>query len=370
MNVLMISTDRKIFEDGSMVRSRMLEYGKLFDELHIIVYTKKGFQQEKISANTTLYPTNLSIRELYPIKAFFMGQKILKGKNDFVMTTQEAMSNIPAIFLKWFYKVPLQLQIHGDIFNPRFVTSFRLRLQKFAYEMGIRHATCVRTVTKRIANSIDDRFKNLTLKISVLPVFVDVKKYLEAKPSDILRKKYPKFGFVVLMASRFEAEKKIEDAIRAFAVVARANPDVGLVIVGSGALNDRYSALIRKLGLAKNVVIEEWANDLVSYYKSADIFLTTSSHESYGMTLVEAAASGCPIITTNVGLVGEVLDGESVTIVPHDNPEAIAEAIMRLRKIPQLREELARRAKEKVVNFPAKSEWLASYKSSLISYLG
>src|SRR3989338_7252031 len=178
MKVLMFSIDRKIFEKGSHVRERMIELGKLFDELHIIVYTKKGFMEEKISANTTLYPTNLSIRELYPIKAFFMGQKILKGKNDFVMTTQEAMSNIPAIFLKGFYKVPLQLQIHGDIFNPRFVTSFRSRLQKFAYEMGIRHATCVRTVTERIANSVRNNFPSLPLKNLLLFFFFFVLKYI------------------------------------------------------------------------------------------------------------------------------------------------------------------------------------------------
>jgi hypothetical protein len=38
----MISTDTKIFEQGSSVRNRMVEYGSLFDELHIVVFTKKG----------------------------------------------------------------------------------------------------------------------------------------------------------------------------------------------------------------------------------------------------------------------------------------------------------------------------------------
>ena len=367
MKVLMFSIDKKIFEKGSQVRERMIELGRLFDELHIIVYTKKGFKEEKISANTIIYPTNLVIRELYPVKAFLMGRKIMRERSDFVMTTQEAMSNVPAIFLRWFYKVPLQLQIHGDIFNPRFVTSFRLWLQKIGYQFGIKHVTCIRTVTERIANSIRNSFPGLPLNISVLPVFVDVKKYLEAPASDLLRKKYPQFKFVILMASRFEPEKNIQTAVKAMKKIAYSHQVAGLVIVGAGGLKQNYFSLIKKLKLGKNVVLETWAKDLTPYYKSADIFLCTSEHESYGMTLVEAAASGCPIVTTNVGLVGEVLDSESVTTVPHDNPEAVAEAIMRLRKIPQLRDELARRAKEKVANFPTKEEWLVAYKNSLIS---
>ena len=43
----MISTDRKIFEEGSAVRARMIEYGKLFDELHIVVFTKRNLKMLK-----------------------------------------------------------------------------------------------------------------------------------------------------------------------------------------------------------------------------------------------------------------------------------------------------------------------------------
>src|SRR3989344_7606147 len=94
MKVLMISTDRKIFEDGSAVRARMIEYGKLFDELHIVVFTKRNLNVKiQISKNVFAYPTNSLSRFLYIFDAIKIGASIIKNCKlkieNCVITTQD-----------------------------------------------------------------------------------------------------------------------------------------------------------------------------------------------------------------------------------------------------------------------------------------
>ena len=72
MKVISIGTDRKIFEDGSFVRERQIEYGKLFEELHLIVFTPNNvkFQDQKLSPNVFIYPTKTRLRFFYSILYF------------------------------------------------------------------------------------------------------------------------------------------------------------------------------------------------------------------------------------------------------------------------------------------------------------
>jgi hypothetical protein len=58
MKILMIGTDRKAFEDGSDVEGRLKGYAALFDELHIIIFTRRGFIERAPSSALRLYPTN------------------------------------------------------------------------------------------------------------------------------------------------------------------------------------------------------------------------------------------------------------------------------------------------------------------------
>jgi 1,2-diacylglycerol 3-alpha-glucosyltransferase len=80
-----------------------------------------------------------------------------------------------------------------------------------------------------------------------------------------------------------------------------------LIIVGSGPRLASLRALATKLGISGSVAFESWVDQptIASYYKTADLFLNTSLFEGYGMTLVEARAAGCPIVSTDVGVARE-----------------------------------------------------------------
>ena len=73
----MFSIDSKICEKGSDVQNLMISYGSLFDELHIVVYTTRGFKEERIASNVFVYPTNTKTKFFYFWNAYTISKKII-----------------------------------------------------------------------------------------------------------------------------------------------------------------------------------------------------------------------------------------------------------------------------------------------------
>jgi len=302
MKVLMLSIDKEIFQEGSGVRNRMIEYGTLFDELHIVVHTKKIFKNSQIAPNVFLYPTNTGFKLLYFRNAYKISKEIIKKHSIDIITSQEAFTNKVAIKLKKEYKdIKLQVQVHTDFLSKRFKKeSFKNSLRYKGYVRGIKNADCVRVVSESMKDKLIKHFGIESSKISVLPIFIDIEKIKNTTATIDLHKKYPQFDKIILMVSRLEKEKNIPLAISAIKEVVKRYPKIGLVIVGDGSEKKNFK-------LNDSVVLDGWQNNetIYSYYKTADLFLTTSDYEGYGITIVEALASELPALATDVGIARE-----------------------------------------------------------------
>src|SRR3989344_1781592 len=118
MKVLMFSIDQSILSDGSESEKRMKEYGSVLDELHIIIHTAPGFKEKQISEEVRAYPTNTVFKPFYFLGAYRIGRRIIHDSgfmiHDSYITSQDAFTNIPAIFLKKRFGIPFQAQIHTD----------------------------------------------------------------------------------------------------------------------------------------------------------------------------------------------------------------------------------------------------------------
>jgi len=368
VKILSIGSDKNLFKENSAVRLRIIEYGSLVEELHIIVFSKKGFSNTQIAGNIFLYPTNSSTRWLYPFDAVKIGKKIINQKEGWLITVQDPFeAGLAGFLIKRKSGVPLHLQIHGDFLSPYFareslLNKIRVCLAKFL----IPRAGRIRVVSERIKNSITSKFRNFEIsKITLLPIFVDVKKTQESLIKINLHEKYPQFNFIILMASRLAKVKNIGLAIEAMAEIAQKYPTIGLIIVGEGKEKNNLKSKIENLKLDENVFMEPWNDDLSSYYKTADLFLLTSNHEGYGMSVVEAMAAGCPLIMTDVGCAGELVKNEYNGLVTFlGSREGLVEGIERMIKEPALREKLKNNGLATVKNLPTKEEHLNLYKES------
>ncbi len=367
MKLLMFSVDQKILEEGSAARARTILYGSLTDRLDVILYSSQNHHKEQIAPNVFIYPTNTFFRPLYFWQAYLLGKRLIG--EDTVITSQDGVTNFAALMLKWCFKVPLQIQIHTDFMSPYFIFGgVKNIIHYLGYRLGISYADCIRVVSKRIKNSIVNahlRSKNPPL---ILPIFVETGQF--SKPSSLdVHAVYPQFKKIVLMVSRLTPEKNISLALSVFADAVSDDPDVGLLIVGEGKEKEKLQRIASVLNLKDRLVFEPWQSGqrLPSYYKSADIFLLTSNYEGYGRSLVEAALSLCPIITTDVGLVSDVLSYESVLYAPVGDRKALSRHLRFALSHPrEMKERAAKAITEVRANVISnREEYLKSFKAAL-----
>ncbi len=323
--IIMISTDGKIFDSGSAVHERMVHYAGLFDELHIVVMKKeRGRGRMEIAQNCWAYSTN-SFSKLFYIKD---AQKVVlkevvsrfekesRKDTNIILDAQDpfetglaALGALGALQKIGTREIKLRIQIHTDFMNPRFRKTFLNSIRFLIAKRVLPHADAIRVVSERIKNSL----MPIKIPITVLPIYVDATKYHRRFQDATSR--YPQFNFVALSVSRLTFEKNLPCAIHAFAEVVKKHPKAGLVIVGDGPKKHSLIRLALRLGIRDSVVFEGWQADPAPFFASAHLYLSTSFYEGYGMSLIEAALSGVPIVSSDVGIIGEVFaDGKDVRV--------------------------------------------------------
>lgn len=157
---------------------------------------------------------------------------------------------------------------------------------------------------------------------------------------------------VVATVARCIPRKGLDTLIRAFVDVRRAVPVAQLVLIGDGPTRARLEDLTVRLGLGAAVTFLGAASreDARRLLACAEVFCLTphslpSDEEGFGIVYLEAAAMGLPSVGSLVGGVPEaVLDGETGLLVPPNNPEATAGALLRLLGDDKLRTQLGRQA--------------------------
>jgi glycosyltransferase involved in cell wall biosynthesis len=301
MKLLMISTDRKIFEKGSAVAQRQIEYAKKYEEVHIVVFTNKKFRETTLGTNIFVYPTRSNSRWLYVFDALKLARFIVEKRGIQDVTCQDPFeTGLVGALVKNREPVSLELQIHTDIGSPyfqnfNFLNKIRTKISRYT----LARADHVRVVSYRIQEYLSTFME--PSHIEVRPIAVDFEKMKAAPVAFDLHTKYSQFSKIILMVSRLEKEKNIGMAIEAFKKVLEKMPQAGLVIVGSGS----------EIGMLKSkapesVKFEGWQSDTSSYFKTADLLLHTSWYEGYGVVFKEAKAVGLKIVSTDVGIAREV----------------------------------------------------------------
>ncbi|TSC89698.1 MAG: hypothetical protein G01um10143_188 [Parcubacteria group bacterium Gr01-1014_3] len=375
MKILMLSTDQNVFIKNSPTWERMIEYGKLFNELHIIVYTHKklGMHDQELSKNVFAHPTNTQFKPLYFIDAYLIGKKIIRNSqflvDNAVISSQDPFETaLVSYFLKIKFRLSFQIQSHSDFLSPYFwKESFKNKARVLLGKWLIKKADGIRVVSERVKRSLVNILDVPAAKIVVLPIIFDLDSVKHYPIKTNLRKKYSNHDFIILAASRLSTEKNIGLAIRAMAEVMKRNPGSLLLIVGGGPEEKKLKALIEKNRLADNVIFEPWTNDIISYYKTADLFVLTSNYEGGARSPIEAMANGLPVIMTDVAPANEfVINGQNGFVVPVGDWKALADRINQFIGMnPTEHNAFSSQGITTADHFRTKAEYLRDYQASL-----
>jgi glycosyltransferase involved in cell wall biosynthesis len=182
----------------------------------------------------------------------------------------------------------------------------------------------------------------VTKKIEIIPNIVDLGSF-EYRERNPIRPK-------LLIARHLEKIYNIECGIRAFQIVKDRFPNAQLKIVGSGSEEKRLKDLVRELRL-RNVQfiprVEHEEMNLV--YAGSDILVNPTTLDNFPVNCVEGAASGLPIVSTNVGGIPFIInDGEDGLLVASNDHEDMAKKIIYLLENPKEARRLALNARKVV----------------------
>lgn len=201
-------------------------------------------------------------------------------------------------------------------------------------------------VTMPTEQAIHNLLKNHPLDIPIAAVSngVDLSHFKPGKPSPEIYQKYhiPKNVPIVLYVGRVDPEKKVETVVEAFNKARSKAPKANLVVVGDGVdrvrLEQKYQS-IPEIHFLGRVL----PPDLYELYRVGDIFATASEIETQGIVLIEAAATGLPLVAVDKGAVVEVCqNGKNGFLCQPGSATEIATALTKLLSDEPLRKEYAK----------------------------
>jgi len=305
VRVLQVSADRSsrgILFSGTSAAKRQEAYARAIGELVVIGFSRNhDGTSERIFGTLRIIPTNSYSRLLYIFDAFRKARHL--PKPDIVSAQDPFETGLVAWFLARHFDVPLHIQIHTDLFSPSYAWhSLSNRVRVSLARFVLRRATRIRTVSDRIKQSLIRELHIPEERISVLPIYVDIESLRNAPKDAALAVKFASYRTKLLVVSRLEPEKNIQLALRAFK--ESATPSTCLIIVGEGSEQKSLMRLRETLGITDHVYFEG-AVEAAPYYRAADLVLVTSRFEGYGLVIIEALASGVPVLSTDVGTARE-----------------------------------------------------------------
>lgn len=227
----------------------------------------------------------------------------------------------------------------------------------------------ITAVSKFLKDETYHAFGCTGCNVEVIYNFIDPAVYDRSKYEPVLRAQFGPDTRILMHVSNFRAVKRVEDVVRIFARV-RSEAQSVLVMVGDGPERDAAEEEARQLGVEREVHFLGRIDLLAPLLADADLFLLPSRSESFGLSALEALASGVPVIATRAGGLPEVVrSGETGFLCEVGDVKGMAATAVRLLRDDaewkRMSELGARDARERFTIDPIVSQYEALYLSAI-----
>jgi glycosyltransferase involved in cell wall biosynthesis len=190
--------------------------------------------------------------------------------------------------------------------------------------------------------------------IAVMPITLQTERY-DLPPDEALAARLDGERPRLVFVGRLSANKRQEDLVKLLYYVRRARPRARLDLVGA-PWQPGYSAwiaeLAAELGVGDGLTLtgKVTQQEMVTYLRTADVYVSMSEHEGFGMPLIESMYVGVPVLAYDVAAVGETMGGAGV-LFRRKEYEYLAEVVVQLLEDGALRERLITRQRRRAADF-------------------
>ena len=190
-------------------------------------------------------------------------------------------------------------------------------------------------------------------RIQVIFNGVDPQLWQGSRADSILRRELgiPEDRFVLLCVGRFDDYKRQDFLIRSLKELADStNLPFALVLAGNGPKQADCEALVKSLGLERQVYFTGYRTDVKNLYHGSDLYVSCSRWEALSFVILEAMAAGLPVVATNVGGTPDLVNQKTGCgqLVEFEDTKGMAETIRRFMEEPDLRRQCGARAQQAV----------------------
>jgi glycogen synthase len=255
----------------------------------------------------------------------------------------------PAVALSEFYDVPMVSTIHAtEAGRHSGWVSGSLSRQVHAVESWlVRESDSLITCSASMCDEITELFGPGLAETTV------IRNGIEAARWPFASRRRNSGPAELLFVGRLEYEKGVHDAIAALPRIRRAHPGTTLTIAGEGTQQDWLVEQARKHRVLKatRFVGRLDHDELLAALHRADAAVLPSHYEPFGLAALEAAAAGTPLVTSNIGGLGEaVINGETGMSCPPSDVTRLAKAVSAVLDDPAAAQRRARAARERLTS--------------------
>lgn len=352
---------------------KMYDYKKTFkseivwDTFFSIIMEKTQDRKNKLAQP----PVFSVIQSLGWIYRFFIILCTPVPKVDVVHSAAAAFCGIPCVLAKLLYNTPYMLTEHGVYIREQYLSLSKRGYDEYLNTFFIRMITSVVKMNYAFADRIspvceynrrwETKFGVLPRKIKVIHNGVD-KDYFSPREN----RKEKGSGLRVVAIARVDPVKDLITFIKAAKLIKEKIDKVTFHVYGSITVQEYYEeciSYVKEEGLENVFFFEGNTDDTPSAYASGDVIVLSSITEAFPYTVVEGMMMGKPIVSTNVGGVGEAIEDNGIIVTPRRHTE-FADAIIKLLEDEKLREEMGKKSRQRALEMFDIDDVLETYYNS------
>lgn len=302
-------------------------------------YNEEGLLVDNLK-NLGVQTFQIEMRNPFDFKAARKLAKLCKELDIDIIHTQYLRENYVALFSRLFNSKTKVMYTNHFILENNAILRIWNRILSPLQESII--AVCNKGKQMMIDNGVDGS------KIKVVFNGVDPTFWGESVKST-LREEYG-IGddeFVLLCASRFAYDKGHEFLINGIAELKKTtNKKFKCVLANDGPFFEQRKQQVKDLGLEDVVIFTGFRKDIKNLIDGSDLYINSSQHEALSFAIIEVLAAGLPVVATNMGGNGDIINSETKCgrLVEYNDAKGLASTVKEIMDNPETQKELRKNA--------------------------